>query len=256
MRAAAWRATILLGLLAGCVSIPKTSVTRVPSERTGEYPNPSLLNAVLEGAVQNGNVSVSSLRASEQLTQYLEQLAGVRLEAVHDRQALLALWINAHNSYVLDILRNNWANRGPQSIQKYFGADVAIVAGEKYSLGALEADVIAKQFREPRAFFALYRGARSGPPLQPVAYTGEKLSEQLDRATREFLQDSTRNKLDKTNRKLYLSQLFQEHREHFERASGTLRSFVMAYASPDMREYLDQHPLTEIDFLRYDWTLP
>jgi hypothetical protein len=251
-----WVTSLLSLVLASCVVMPKVTVTAVPENATGEYPQHTLLTEAISRAASSGKVSASAIKTDKSLTEYLEQLAGARLESIHDRQSLLALWINAHNAYVLDVMRNNATNRGAQSIESFHGAQVAIVAKEKYSIAAIENEIIAKQFREPRAFFALYRASRSGPALAQEAFVAEKLSEQLDLATRRFLADSTRNRLDKPNRKLYLSSLFQQHQEHFERASGTLRSFVMAYAPTSVREYLDQHPLTEIAFLRYDWTTP
>jgi hypothetical protein len=244
-------------IIGGCAAPPKTTVTKLPDTQTIRTVDDTYYAAALKKAVTGNGVDYTPLRTDTNLSHYLQELAQARLDIFPSRQSQLAFWINAHNAYVLDLIRLNNL-RGVKSINDISGfrtSKVAAIAGKYLSLKDIGHKIIESEFREPRAFFALYLGARSSPKLLDVPYNSEHLSEQLDAATRTFLADSTKNKLDAPHNTIYLSEVFREYREALERSAGNLRLFVRAFAPSAMAEHIDVHPLVQFDFYKFDWTI-
>jgi len=261
MRLAAAPAAVLIAIVllvssAGCGTSPKTSLGEIPDGPPLSAVDDSLFAEILDRSVStNGAVSYNHLHGDTDLTEYLSQVARIRLTAFNSRWQLLALWLNAHNAYALDFIRSNMPVRSIEDIPGFRYTSLVIVGGEKYSLDQIEHSIMQRQFREPRAFFALFDGSKSSPRLPAQPYAPEHLSEQLDAQVRGFLADSTKNYVDRKSNTLYLSKLFQDYATDIEQAAGTLRAFVRSFAPPEMGEWMDSHQLAKIAYLSYDYTL-
>lgn len=242
--------------LAACGGIPATSVTVAPDGPQLSRVDDSLYAHTLAAALDsNGVISLSALRQDEELTEYLGQIARMRTDVFVSRQAALTFWLNTHNAYVLDLLRNNHGARSVDDISGFRYAKIVLAGGERYSLDDIEHSVLTKQFREPRAFFALWDGARSSPKLAAVPYAEEHLSDQLNLQVTGFLADSTKNYLNKPTNTLYLSDRFHEYRDDIEKITNALSSFVRAFAAPPLAEWMDRHSAMKISYLSYDYTI-
>jgi hypothetical protein len=226
--------------------MPKLSARSAPSD--------ALLARVLNRAINPiGQIDYVRIESDTELTEYLREVAVTDPTASISRGAALAFWINAHNACMLDLLRMNWPLRGTFDISQYRGAIVYQIGGNTYSLLQIEHEVLTTQFKDPRAFFALYFGGISSPKLAPVPYTDATLSDQLDSAVTKFVADPRRVELDPRNHKLLLSHLFSDYSPELVQISGTVQAFVRTFATGKLAQYLGQHPNTEIDYLRYDW---
>lgn len=246
----------LVGLLTSCGSIPKTSITEIPDAPPLNHPNDSLYAHVLERAVlPGGAVNVGLLQSDTELTAYLRDIAVTRIDVFTSRQQLLAFWINAHNAYVLDLLRSNQPLASIGDLSGFKSTHVVMIGGKRYSLGEIEDYVLTHDFREPRAFFALFDGSKSSPDLRNAPYGEAALSDQLDDQVFELLADTTKNFLDAKSNKLYLSHVFQHYQEEMDKwVGGTLR-FVREFAPDKMAAWIDRHPNVELAYLRTDETL-
>jgi hypothetical protein len=248
---------LALVLLVSCGTIPKTSVTEAPLGSPLASVDDSLFAHVLQRAVApDGRISYAELRSDTELTEYLEQIALVRTDALISRSALLAFWINIHNAYVLDMIRLNPA-KSIDDISGFRYAKVILTGdGQHYSLDDIEHTIIEHQFREPRAFFALFDGTRSSPKLPLDPYSGEHLSDQLDTQFREFLADSSKNYLDRRENTLYLSQVFEDYSSSLEEMSGEpLTTLIRDFAPPTMEAWIRRHPTVTISYLSDDHTI-
>jgi hypothetical protein len=245
-----WLAVVLL---ASCGSIPKTSVSELPEGGPLSYPNDSLYAHVLERAILTGGaLNFDALRSDTELTAYLRELALVRTEVFTSRQQQLAFWINAHNAYVLDLLRSNQPIRNVDDLSGYKVSHVLLIAGRRYSLSEIEDHMLTHDFREPRAFFALSDGSRSAPPFRTEPYFESHLSDQLDEQVEEFLADSTKNYLDSKNNTLMLSEIFRRYSDEFDQWVGGTARFVREFAPDAIAVWIDRHPNVKISYLRYD----
>lgn len=116
------------------------------------------------------------------------------------------------------------------------------------------------RYHEPRIHFAVNCASIGCPALRLQAYAGDRLAEQLDEATRIFLSDRSRNRLEGNT--LKVSSLFKWYREDFTRGWGgyeVLWQFFAAYqgalglADGDIQRL--QSGAITIEFLDYDWRL-
>ena len=247
---------LLLALFASCGGLVRTTVSTMPEGPRITQVNDSLFAIVLGSAVQpNGAVSYNTLRFDSDLTIYLRQLALIRTDIFTSRQAELAFWLNAHNAYVLDIIRSNLPLQSISDISGFRSAKTALIGGSFYSLDDIEHGILTRQFREPRAFFALFDGTRSSPPLLGTPYTESHLSEQLDHQLNRFLSDSTKNFIDRKANTIYLSERFQEYSSEIESAAGTMAVFLSTYAPAPMSSWINMHSTMHISYLGYDQTL-
>ncbi|MDP4199463.1 MAG: DUF547 domain-containing protein [Bacteroidota bacterium] len=245
-----------MGYLMACGTVPNTSVTAVSSGEQLARVDDSLYANVLARAVNaSGAISLAELRGDSNLTEYLDEISRMRTDVFVSRQAALAFWINAHNAWVLDLLRSNPGAKSTDDISGFRYARVFYSGNQRYSLDDIEHSVLVKQFAEPRGFFALCDGTRSSPTLRTEPYSEQHLSEQLDDQLKHFLADSTRNVLDRHTNTLYLSEIFRTYLDDFERISGSVTAFVRAFAPPAMASWIDGHPAVRISYLTYDHTI-
>jgi hypothetical protein len=242
-------ATCWIVICTGCGVQPRVTVNSVPNGGPLSKVSDSLYANVIGNALApSGAISLSRLRSDNELTTYLGQLARMRTDMFMTRQSALAFWINAHNAIVMDLLRLNPG----VSMEDMQYAHVAQIGDAQYSLNDIEHTILTKQFREPRAFFALWDGSRSSPPLRTEPYSEEQLSEQLDEQIKSFLADSTKNMLDRRANTIYLSQVFRDYRDEIEQVTNTLTAFIRHFAPEAMAHWIDGHPSVILSFLRYD----
>ncbi len=244
-------------LFASCGTVPKTSITAFPQGQPLTAVDNALYARVLARAVApNGAVSYQKLISDTDLTAYLREIARVQTDAFTSRSELLSFWINTHNAYVLDMIRRAWPVRSIDDIPGFRNAKVILAGGLRYSLADIEHEILERQFREPRAFFALSDGSRSSPNLQRVPYTEAKLNAELDRRLKIFLADSTKNYLDRRANTIYLSKIFETYSSDLATAAGgTLTDFIRDFAPPRMVHWIARHRDVKLLYLRYDNTI-
>src|SRR5688572_25053539 len=184
------------------------------------------LDEILDVYVRDGLVYYRALKGERgRFDRYVQSLGETGAETIKswtpDRQ--LAFWINAYNAFVLRTVIDHYPIRGKapeypsNSIRQIPGAferRTHRAGGRTLTLDALERDVIAP-FGDPRALFALGRGANGGGRLKSEAYTSERLDAQLTTMTSELV---TRRELvfvDVPNGVLSVSPIFSWRQEAF-----------------------------------------
>jgi hypothetical protein len=242
--------------LSSCAGTVRTTITEMPEgQRIAKVDNTLFEEVLSRVLLPNGSVNYNALRTDTKLTDYLQQLALVRTDIFISRQAELAFWLNAHNAYVLDIIRSNWPVHSISDIPGFRISQIALIGGLRYSLDDIEHGILAAQFREPRVFFGLFDGTRSSPPLRPEPYSEAHLSDELDHQLLLFLGDSTKNFIDRKGITIYLSERFKEYSNEIEAAAGTMPTFLSVYAPPEMARWVNAHSSAHIAYLDYDNTL-
>ncbi len=110
-------------------------------------------------------------------------------------------------------------------------------------------------FREPRIHFAIVCASRSCPKLPSEAYRPDDLDRQLEASARAFINDSTRNRFDRSGKVASLSMIFSWFEEDFTRQTGSLTGYVRRYvADRELSEDLKSSSY-RVKFLEYDWRL-
>ena len=167
----------------------------------------------------------------------------------------MAYWINAYNAFAIKLITDHYPVQSIQDLnptikipgirtvwhKKFFK-----IGEKRASLDQIEHKILRTQFEEPRIHFAINCASISCPPLRSEAFTPEKLHVQLDDQARQFINDTTRNKI--TNTSLKLSKIFRWFKGDFTK-NGSLVDFLNRYSNQTIAEN------ATIIWMNYDWGL-
>lgn len=179
----------------------------------------------------------------------------------------LAFLINAYNAWTVEYILTKYPDI--KSI-KDLGSIISSpwkkkfipLLGSTVALDDIEHGMIraADAYAEPRIHFAVNCASVGCPALRAEAFTGDKITQQLDASAKDFLSDRSRNRV--SNGKLELSSIFKWYREDFERGWGGYKSlfqFLGDYSSALGLSAADtqkvQAKSMPVSFLDYDWRL-
>jgi len=224
------------------------------------------LNSLLERYVSpEGKVNYSSLEEERTVENYVTWLESFDLKNLKTRNEKLAFWINAYNMLtiygVLTQLKKNpdFAKKGNKSAVerfRFFWWTRYQIGRKRYSLYQIENKILREKFSEPRIHFALNCASQSCPVLKDGLYSGENIDEELETAAALFIRSPKGTRLDRENKVLYLSPIFEWYKKDFERASGTVIEFVKRYLKEEDRSFIEEN-ISEIEaiYQEYDWGL-
>ncbi|MGH7962487.1 MAG: DUF547 domain-containing protein [Candidatus Binatia bacterium] len=230
-------------------------VAIVVSARSGEAAvDHSSWDALLKRYVDdNGRVAYRTLQTRDQATfeRYLTALAQAQVAGMTEAEEK-AFWINAYNAAIISGILQGHTAEGVFARKQLFSWHTVPIAGKERSPDEIEHKILRKKFNDPRIHFTIVCASTSCPKLRREAYVADRLDQQLDDATRAFINDPTRNRIDP--QQLALSMIFQWFAEDFVRGAGSAPQFVQRYVDDSKKEILDAGKNT-LRYLEYDWTL-
>lgn len=172
----------------------------------------------------------------------------------------LAFLINAYNSFTLQLIIENYPVKSIKDIGGLFSnpwkKNFFSLLEEKTNLDHIEHKVIRKDFIEPRIHFALVCASKSCPALPSTPFQADKLIDQLNKATENFLSDKNKNRFNKEKNQLEISSIFKWYGGDFIKKHGSLENFLAPYfINPiNLSDKIKTKKLS-IKFLDYDWGL-
>jgi hypothetical protein len=240
---------------------------------------------ILENYVNDkGMVNYKSLRHKRpELKNLLDEFANLDPNEYNrwPKEDKIAFWINAYNIQMLKIIIDNYPIQGSRFLNPIYGpASIRHIKGiwtdyklivmeEEFTLAEVDQRFLTKEFAEPMVFFAISLASLSSPPLRNEPYYGHKLYQQLEDQTKRFLSNPLFFRIDRENKKVYLSAILQPswRGKEFISKFGTDKKFKDQ--EPETRAVLNfiskYLPRQDVDFLevenysikyiRYDWTL-
>jgi hypothetical protein len=189
-----------------------------------------------------------------QLGQYLRLLSANHPKPDWPKTEQMAFWINAYNAFTIKLVIDHYPvktikaiKRGIPYINSVWDIKFIYIQGQNYSLNNIEHDILRPKFGDARVHAAINCASISCPRLANEAYTAQRLEKQLDRATRDFINDPLRNKVRREQASI--SAIFNWFGGDFKRDAGSLRAFLNKYAAEPLREN------GKISFLPYNWNL-
>lgn len=193
-----------------------------------------------------GNVDYSAfVEDKSKLEAYLSHLDKNPPVENWSKNEKLAYYINLYNAATVKLIIDNYPLKSIKDISSPWDKKWVMVGGKKLSLGNIEHKILRKM-DEPRIHFAINCASYSCPKLVNKAFLPESMEMQLEEATIDFVNDSSRNKISEN--KVQLSNIFKWYKGDFT-DNGTLI------------EYLNQYSKTKADkkakvsYLTYDWGL-
>jgi len=198
----------------------------------------------------------------EKLDRYVQSIEKVTSSEYRQwsQDQQIAFLINTYNALTIKFILTRYPDLDSiKDLGSFFSSpwkkEFFTLFGQKSNLDFIEHSILRKDFSEPRIHFALVCASIGCPPLRNEAFVASGLDEQLETATKNFLNDPQRNSFNQKTNTLYLSSIFKWFREDFEKA-GSVRSFIAQRMSKDKNiQSRIQSGKIEIDYLDYDWSL-
>ena len=217
----------------------KEVLAKVPSHKAWDV----LLQKYVDNA---GNVDYGAFNNSKaELSAYLEVLANNDPQSDWSKNEKLAYYINLYNAATVKLILDNYPTKSIKDIKKPWGKDIVKIGEDLVSLGYIEHKVLRKM-NEPRIHFAINCASYSCPKLVNKAFTAAGMEQQLEAATKDFVNDTTRNQF--TPEEAKLSEIFKWYKGDFT-DKGTLKEYINTYLTTPMTAN------TKIKYLKYNWNL-
>jgi hypothetical protein len=193
------------------------------------------------------------------------------------REAKMAFWVNAYNAFVLQTVVSRYPIRGTSSaypagsIRQIPGAFEQAkhrAAGRTVTLDEIEKTILP-EFKEPRLFLALGRGAVGSGRLRSEAYTAARLARQLDVIQSEFVNEEQMIKVDRTAGQIAVTPILSWNEAAFAESYGdkagekfatrsAIERAVIAFVKPHLlpleQEFVDENRF-KVTFRPFDWNL-
>lgn len=178
----------------------------------------------------DGNVNYKSFKTDhEKLFNYIKVLnltySNKNFQSLL-KDEKLAFWINAYNAMTVDLILRHYPIKSIKDIKNPWEQRLWKFGNTWYNLNDIEHTILRKM-NEPRIHFAIVCASVSCPKLKNSAYTSNNLEHELNKATREFLLDPTKNSI--TKNKIELSKIFKWFKQDFEN-DGSLINFLNRYS--------------------------
>ena len=184
----------------------------------------------------------------------------------------MAFWINAYNAFVLETVINHYPLRGTiKQIPGAFDKTAWRAAGKTVTLDQIEKTILP-EFKDPRLYLALGRGAIGSGRLRSEAYTAERLDKQLAEIRSDFVNNRYMYRVDRVTNTLSVTPIMSwreadfvaaydkpddpalknmQQRSPVERA---IVAFVWPQLLPSEREFVQKNEF-KVAFLEMDWRL-
>ena len=193
------------------------------------------------------------------------------------REGQMAFWLNAYNAFVLQTVINYYPIKGKAgtypaaSIRQIPGAFDQVkhrAAGQSVSLDEIEKTILP-QFKDPRLYLALGRGAVGSGRLRSEAYTTARVMEQLEAVHNDFLMQQELFKIDRLAGTVAITPIISWREAEFVAAyagkadarfaqRSPVERAILGFIGPKLlsleREYVDKNEF-KVVFQNFDWRL-
>lgn len=219
----------------------------------------SIFDSILSRYVsEDGLVDYKGLKKDKEFKKYIEYLSNTDPRSLQSEKHQMAFWINAYNAFVIKGVLEEYPIKSVLKVglipHSFFKRKKFKTEHGEITLQVLENEKLREAFREPRIHFAINCASISCPKLLTEAYRAEKLEEQLEAQAVSFINDKSRNYLDKENKVLYLSRIFKWYEGDFIKNGEGIEEYVAGYLNVDDAEFIRNNEVA-IKYLDYDWGL-
>lgn len=195
---------------------------------------------------ENGNVNYASFRKNvHSLDDYLEYLASIEPKEDWPKAEILSFYINLYNAATVRLILQHYPVASIRNINQPWARKWIRLGEKELSLNDIEHKILRKM-DEPRIHFAINCASASCPKLLAVAFEAQSLEEQLEKVSREFVNDPARNEIAPDN--VSLSALFKWYKKDF-----TKEDSLLEYISQFTNQTISAK--AKVNYLKYDWTL-
>lgn len=196
------------------------------------------------------------------LTKLVDALSKVDVASL-SREEQLAFWINLYNISTIKLICDNYPTKSIRELStdpiirlNVFKKEFIPQGGKTMSLNDVENVKIREGFKDPRIHFAINCAAKSCPPMRQEAFTGARVSEQLEDQARVFMNGPAGAKISKSGGKatLTVTKVMDWFDDDFNNWGGGIVAFTKKYLAADKRAQLEGAKVS-VSFFDYNWDL-
>jgi hypothetical protein len=210
-------------------------------------------DALLKANVdKNGMVNYSAFVNNKDFANYIKNIAEANVSNLN-KEDKLAFYLNVYNATIIKNVIDHLPITSPMDVDGFFKKITHQIAGSEVTLDKLEYDYIMK-IEPVLVHFGLVCAALSCPKLLRKAYDGKTVFQQLEENGKTFLNDQSKNHLDKENKILYLSEIFKWFKKYFEERYGSLQKTAAYFMNENDKKFLKENEVT-VKFNKYNWQL-
>ncbi|MCK0127501.1 DUF547 domain-containing protein [Erythrobacter sp. F6033] len=210
----------------------------------------------LDGAMMGFSFMPPNIIAS--FTEYREDLErvadGLDIQSI-PRNEQLAFWLNLHNVAMVEQVAKAWPVRQPRTIEidgvPLDEAKFITVEGVALSPKDIRTRIVYPNWSNAKVIYGFWHGEIGGPAIQRRAFEGNKLSDQLDRAAKEFA--NSRRGVEKRGKTLHVSRLYLEAAPYyFPNFEADLRAHLLSHVEGEVLERVNATSTVEASLREHD----
>jgi len=197
---------------------------------------------------KKGNVDYKRIRKNKNIfNSVIHTFSTTVIDETWSNSEKIAFWINVYNAFTIKLIIDNYPVSSIKEIKKPWNIEFFSIGGLAMSLGYVEHQILRKQFSEPRIHFAINCASKSCPKLVHKPYTSKNLNSLLEKQTREYINNSTLNKITKSDYKL--SKIFSWFAKDFKKSKGSIKKFINTYSTIKINNQINK------GYIKYNWDL-
>ncbi len=184
----------------------------------------------------NGKVNYKGFKSElDKLKKYIDYLGENPVKSTWSKNEELAYWFNLYNASTVYLIASNYPTSSITKLEKGKPWDKKFIkSGDKiYSLNDIENVIVRPKFNEPLVHVAFNCAAVSCPILLNEAFVAEKLTAQLTKQAKNWVNDASKNEL--TPDKIKVSQIFDWYKADFDKVGGVI-GFINKYSTTKINE--------------------
>lgn len=185
------------------------------------------------------------------LEDYLKQFAQKSDNPAQANEKAASL-VNAYNAFMLRWILSNYPTESVWSLKDSFTAKRNEISGRKVSFDDIENGAL-RPLIGYRAHAVLVCAARSCPPLQRFAYTGDKFEDQDEQALRAWLGRDDLNRFMPNENRVEISSIFKLFEQDFDKAGGVPK--ILGRYAPEPVQKFAGTGNYETKYISYNWGL-
>jgi uncharacterized protein DUF547 len=264
------RALLLVALFA--LPVPAAAQPFIPAPGAELLHRP--FDQILDVNVRDGLVYYRALKSDRgRLDRYVASLnVTPAIYQGWSKNQQMAFWVNAYNAFVLETVISHYPLHGTiKQIPGAFDKTTWRAAGRTVTLDQIEKTILP-EFKDPRLYFALGRGAIGSGRLRSEAYTADRLDKQLTEIRSDFVNNRYMYRLDRVTNTLSVTPIMSWREQNFVAAydkpddpaltnmqqrspiERAIIAFVWPHLLPSERDVVKKNEF-KVAFLEMDWRL-
>jgi len=217
-------------------------------EKIVAKPNHEVWNSLTKKYVSsNGKVNYAGFKKEiANIDAYLLHLKEVSPDNTWSRNEKLAYWFNLYNAYTVRLVAGNYPVQSIRDLEGGKPWDKKFIkSGAKtLSLNDIENTIVRPNYNEPRLHVAFNCAAISCPNLLNEAFIPNKLNSQLNRLSKKWINDTSKNVI--AENEIKISKIFEWYGVDFKKG---IINFINTYSEQKVS------PDANISYLEYNWKL-